>query len=385
MTKKARFSRRQFIGAAIAAGAGLSALAWWRFGSKAYTPSVDITPGIELLKTIPVVDVHGHPGRSFLVNGDFDSFILNRVPRGFEQERLADMKAGLVTACLFAMVSDVQLLELQLVGGLKVARKFHPGEAFADFKRQLDYFLSLFAKGELVLALSAEDIRAAHRNGQPVAVLSCEGAGFVEDKLERLSIAYDAGLRSITLVHYRPSEYGDVQTSAPDHGGLTALGREMIREMNRVGILIDMAHASFATVRDTVELSDAPIMISHSHLSSKAHQHPRLLSAEHARLIVENGGIVGSWPSGIANRSMADFVDETLRLIDLIGIEHVAIGTDLDANYKPVLTDYRQFPELATLLLHRGLTGEETGKLLGFNFLRVFEKVANQAKQGQTS
>lgn len=382
MKNKPLLSRRRFIGTTIAAGAGLSAALWWHFNNRKYRPSIDISPGLELLKSIPVVDAHGHPGRSFLVNGDFDSFIFNSVPCGFEEERLADMQAGQVTASLFALVSDIQVLELQLTGGLNVARKFHPNEAFTDFKRQLDYLLSLVQAGKLTLALSSDDIRQAHEAGQSVAVLSCEGAGFVEDRLERLSLAYDAGLRSITLIHYRPSEYGDNQTADPVHNGLTALGGDIIKEMNRLGMLIDMAHASFATVADVVELSDAPIMISHSHLSSKENPHPRLLSIEHARLIGENGGIIGAWPSGIANRSMADFIDQTLRLIDLIGIDHVALGTDLDANYKPVLTDYIQLPELATRLLQRGLSGEDIGKVLGFNFLRAFEAAANKRQRG---
>ncbi len=381
MNKDTSISRRHFIGSAIAASAGISTAAWSLPSGLGHARPLDVTLGLELLRSIPVIDIHSHPGRSFLAHKKFDNPIINQMRAGFESERLADMQAGHVTCSLFATVSDIQVLDVKSSGNLGVAREFYPNEAFNDFNQQLNYFSSLIEEGVLSLALSAHDIRQAHRKGQRVAVLSSEGAGFVEDKLERLSLAYDAGMRSVTLIHYRPSEYGDNQTSAPIHGGLTALGGELVQEMNRLGMIIDMAHASFETVRDVVELSEAPIMISHSHLSTKDNPHPRLLNPEHAMLIVEHEGIIGSWPSGIINQSMSDFVDQTLRLIDLVGIDHVAIGTDLDANYKPVLTDYSQFPEFATRLLSRGLSKEEAGKILGLNFLRLFENTTSKQRR----
>jgi len=369
-------TRRWFLGAGLGVAGTLAAMAWWRSRNVEYVPSTDIGPGEHVLAKYPSIDVHSHPGRSFLANGDFDSIIINNMEHGFEAPRIADMRAGNVTASLFSIVADVKVLGISATRGIVAEREFEPGEAFEDFERQLAHFTSLAETGVLTFALSAEDVRAAHRENRSVAVLSSEGADFVEDKLERLGMAYDAGLRSITLVHYRPSEYGDIQTVAPVHSGLTDLGAELVREMNRLGIIVDMAHASFETVRDVVEISTAPIMVSHSHLVNESSSHPRLISPEHAMLVAKNGGVIGSWPAGVTSETLSDFVDETLRLIDLVGIDHVSIGTDLDANYKPVLTDYVQFPEYASMLLQRGLTEEEAGKVLGLNFLRVFEAVA---------
>lgn len=376
---KPKRSRRWFVGAGIGAVGVVAASLWWRSRSKPYTPQIDIGPGLRVLKKYPSVDIHSHPGRSFLAEGDFDSLIISSMDSGFEAERIADMRAGNVSASCFAIVADVQVLGLTVGQGIVATRAFRPDEAYADFQRQLNHLVSLKNSGTLEFAFSANEIRAAHREGRQIAVLCSEGADFVEDQLQRLTTAYDAGVRSITLVHYRPSEYGDIQTAPPVHGGLTRLGADVVNEMNRIGLVIDVAHASFDTVVDVVEISSAPLMLSHSHLQTETVKHPRLISTEHAKLIATNGGVIGSWPSGVSNRTLVDFVDETLRLVDVVGIDHVAIGTDLDANYKPVLTDYQQFPELAALLLQRGLSEEEAGKVLGLNFLRVFDAVSAAA------
>jgi membrane dipeptidase len=375
---KTKRSRRWVIGAGLGAVGGIAATAWWRSGNRPYVPSIDIAPGRRVLAAYPAVDIHSHPGRTFLAGVDIDSLVLSNMSSGFEADRLADMRSGQVTASLFAIVADVKVLGISATSGIVINREFEPGEAFADFERQLDRFLALRDAGDIAFANSADEVRAAHRDRQSVVVLASEGADFVEDKLERLGNAYAAGLRSVTLVHYRPSEFGDNQTSTPVHGGLSAPGADVIREMNRLGMLIDMAHASFDTVRNAVEISSAPMILSHSHLVSDV-PNARLLTPEHALLITNSGGVIGSWPAGVTSKTLSDFVDETFRLIDLVGIDHVSIGTDLDANYKPVLTDYVQFPEFVSMLLARGLSDEEAGKVAGENFLRVFDAASSAA------
>ncbi|HEY4947812.1 MAG TPA: membrane dipeptidase [Acidimicrobiales bacterium] len=115
---------------------------------------------------------------------------------------------------------------------------------------------------------------AAHRAGDCALFVACECADFVEDHLERLDEAHAAGVRSITLVHYRQNEFGDLQTEPPLHGGLSPAGRGLVREMNRVGLLIDLAHATHETTLGVLEESSAPVMISHTHLASGAHDNP---------------------------------------------------------------------------------------------------------------
>lgn len=114
-----------------------------------------------------------------------------------------------------------------------------------------------------------------------------------------------------------------------------------MREMNARRMIIGLAHAPYSVTRDPTDASDRPMMISHTNLSRGDLQHPRLISVEHARLVRERGGIVGSVPSGIGQKTLADWIENILRLVDSVGIDQVAIGTDMDANFAPVFTDYK--------------------------------------------
>jgi membrane dipeptidase len=181
------------------------------------------------------------------------------------------------------------------------------------------------------------------------------------------------------LVHYRVNAIGDVQTEEPVHGGLTAFGREVVAECNRLGVVIDCAHATFETTVGVLEASRRPVMVSHSHLDHSDRHHPRLLSTAHARAVADAGGLIGAWPSGVTSATLADFADEIARLADLVGPGHVAVGTDMDANYRPVLTSYAEFASLPGLLADRGLSDAEVDQILGTNALGLLRAVAGQA------
>lgn len=334
-----------------------------------------------LLSKIVSVDVHCHPGL-FFFNGmgmmeDPDLAVLAE-QAGFESRTVADMKAGGLTAGLFATVADIKLLG---VGekGLYARREFEPGEAYADHQRQLNVLHGML-KNDLVMAVHCDDdLAKLKKAGKIGAILATEGADFLEQKGERIEAAHAAGIRSIGLVHYHVNDIGDIQTAAPVHGGLTDFGREAVKEMNRLGIVIDLAHARFETARDAAELSSQPVLISHSFIADKDIQHPRLLSVDHAKLIAETGGLVGAWPSGVGNSNFTKFIDRVLRLVDLIGVDHVGLGTDMDANYRPVFTNYRQLPHFPASLQERGMNDEEIGKVLGGNFMRIFTEVTDNA------
>jgi membrane dipeptidase len=140
--------------------------------------------------------------------------------------------------------------------------------------------------------------------------------------------------------------------------------------MNNQGILIDVAHASEPTVNGILEATNKPVILSHSHIAGEI-QSPRFVSLALAQRIAEQDGIIGAWPAGIGAETLADFVNRVLQLVDAIGAEHVAIGTDLDANYKPVLTEYADFVALTAGLRQRGVKDAELAAILGGNFLRV--------------
>lgn len=352
---------------------------WWSRSRKAplgmEIPDEYLERGAKLIANSVSVDIHSHPGRSFLVGSQPDSLIIRMMRDGFEAERIADMRNAKVTASLFSVVADFALLGLE-GGSLRAAREFEPEEAYADFNRQLERLLATIDTGLIGLALSPHDIRTAHGAGEQVALLASEGGDFIEDRLERLEEAYAAGLRSVTLVHYHVNQLGDVQTEPTVHNGLTPLGRDVVQEMNRLGMIVDVAHASFATCKDVVAESRVAVMLSHSNLDSGAVPSPRFISNEHARMIADAGGIVGAWPSGIGSESLADFVDQVLALVNVVGAAHVAVGTDMDGNYKPVLDEYADFPLLAAALLLRGLSESDVASILGGNFLRLFDDVS---------
>jgi membrane dipeptidase len=324
----------------------------------------------------PWVDVHAHPGRCFLAGLPGDDGLVARLGSETCSAAVATMQRAAMAAVSFATVSDLRVIGFTADGGLRATRPFEPGEAYADHRRQLEALTELTSPLDLSVVRGAADVRAAHAAGRSAALLTCEGADFVEGQLDRIAEAHAAGVRSITLVHYRDNGLGDLQTEPAVHGGLTAAGREAIAEMNRLGMIVDLAHATFATTVDAVEASSTPIMVSHTHLEGESGPtNARLISADHARAVAASGGLIGGWPAGVRSRTLADFVDEVSRLVDVAGIDHVAIGTDMDANYRPVLTRYDQFAIVHEELLERGFTADESDQVLGGNAVALIERV----------
>ena len=330
----------------------------------------------------PWIDVHAHPGRCFLAGLDGSDPLAGLL--GGEDVRTAWSAAGAagLAAVTLSTVADLRVLVPDPVKGLQAGRRFRPGEAYRDHRRQLAGIGRIVAGlGTLgaQVAVTAAGVESAHADGRTAVLVACEGGDFLEGRLEPLAEARGLGVSSLALVHYRVNEIGDVQTEAPAHGGLTAFGREVVAECNRLGVVVDCAHATFETTAGVLEASSQPVMISHSHLDHADRHHPRLLSREHAQAVAGAGGLIGAWPSGVTSTSLADFADEVVRLADLVGTGHVAVGTDMDANYRPVLADYADFAALPQLLAGRGLSEAETDKILGTNALDLLRTVAGQS------
>ena len=337
-----------------------------------------LADAIKLLNEEISIDLHSHPGAFFFKNAPLpEDPVIAAMAKGagFEERTVADMQAGGLTAAVFSTVSDAPLIGAG-PQGLFAHREFNPGEAYAEHQRELQMLEDMIANGLVYPIRTEADFALAKASQLTGAILGTEGGDFLEQRVERVEEAHLAGIRVIGLVHYHVNEIGDIQTASAVHHGLTDFGRQAVIEMNRVGILADLAHATFETTRGAAEITSAPIMISHSFLVDTDIQHPRLLSEDHARLVADTGGIVGGWPSGVGNTTFESFVDRLFRLVDLLGIDHVGLGTDMDANYQPVFTNYRQLPYLPHTLIERGMNRAETEKLLGGNFLRVFAEVA---------
>jgi len=325
---------------------------------------------------VPWIDVHAHPGRCFLADLDDADPLVSVLGGQSVATALAAARDAGMAAVTLATVADLRVLAPDPVHGLRAGRPFQLDEAYADHRRQLAGIGRLVAALGAEVAVTAAEIENAHAAGRLAVLVSCEGGDFLEGRLERLAEARAGRTSSLTLVHYRVNEIGDVQTEEAVHGGLTAFGRDVVAECNRLGMIIDCAHATFETTVGVLEVSNVPVMVSHSHLDHAERHHPRLLSADHAMAVASAGGLIGAWPSGVTSTSLADFADEVARLADLVGVEHVAVGTDLDANYLPVLASYGEFAALPDLLADRGLGAAETDKILGSNALELIRRVA---------
>jgi len=371
-----RITRRKLlIGGATALAVGATAT-WWVRRSAPIGFTLDdeqLAQARALLARVASIDMHAHPGRSFLhaaaqLSPKIRWYALHK---DFEQATIDDMRVGGLSASVFAAVADIELLDLA-GNGLAAVREFAPGQAFASYQRQLARLRSLLDRGQVMAVLGPSDVAAARRAGRIGAMFSVEGGDFLEGRAERVEQAYADGVRTITLMHYHTNELGDIMIAPPVHGGLTAAGREVVAAMNRTGMVIDVAHATEATVRGVLERSDKPVMASHTHLHRAGRDHPRFVSVELARAIAGAGGVIGAWPAGIGISDLGGFVSRVIELVDAVGVAHVGLGTDMDANYQPVMDNYLKLPWLVGGLLQRGLAQADIAQILGGNFLRVF-------------
>jgi membrane dipeptidase len=327
-----------------------------------------------LLKTHPAVDVHSHPGRTFVEGAEGLSWKLwLYAMRGtFEERVIADMKAGGLAAVSFSAVADFPVLDLGN-NGLASIRKFEPGEAWKYHLVQMKNLQKLTDSDLVTPVLAPQDIIKAHNSGKPGALFSAEGGDFLEGQIGRVEELFDQGIRMLTPMHYNTNEIGDIITAAPVHNGLTGFGSDVIGEMNRLGIMIDVSHASEKTAFDIIKKSSRPVSATHTHISGLGMEHPRFISADLAKAVIGSGGYIGAWPAGIGITSLGEFIDRIEQLIAFAGPDHVAIGSDMDANYKPVYDNFRNLPLIVGEMLRRGYREEDIAKLIGGNFMRVFE------------
>ena len=319
-------------------------------------------PTRELLDTTLSFDLHSHPGLFRSMSND--SLAGHR--------RAAE--TGFVKLISLTATSDAPVLGLNARGGLYATREPRPGELYASMYRQLDTLMGWSASAGMPTVLS---VTAAEDPGPPVrGLLAVEGSDFLEGRVERVQEAFDRGIRSLQLVHYRVNELGDIQTAAPVHGGLTAFGRTVVREMNRLGMVVDVAHATPAVVAGVVETTTQPIILSHSNIQD-ATGWSRFISPEHARLVAKTGGVIGAMPIIFGRRGddISGYVHYVSRLVDVVGIDHVGLGTDIDGiGPNAIFTSYARWPSLAAALLDHGYLSPEVAKVLGGNAQRVFRQ-----------
>jgi membrane dipeptidase len=362
-----------------------------------------------------VVDTHNDI-TSMMIDEDYD---IGTSSVGKYHTDLARMKQGGLTAEFFSVYVDKKYAK---EGG--------------SARRALDQIDVVYRAAErypdkLLMAITPADIRRAKKEGKIAALMGIEGGHAIENSLFALRDFYRLGVRYMTLTHNNTNDWADSARDEARHNGLTDFGREVVREMNRLGMLVDVSHVSDKTMADVLDVSTAPIIASHS--SAQAlNNHPRNINDELLRRIAKNGGVVmvNFYPSFIDQRHLdADrarderlkpqldalnerykddakrlaeeqkklydanplppvplsvLIDHIVHIAKIAGIDHVGLGSDFDGVPSlPVgMEDIAHLPNITYELLKRGFTEKDIRKVLGENFLRVFaeaERVARNA------
>jgi membrane dipeptidase len=310
--------------------------------------------------------------------------------------------------------TDLERLRQGRVGG-QFWSVYVPGEAkdsgFARLQlEQIDIARRVIAKypDRLALALTAGDVRREFRRGRIGSVLGMEGGHVLENSLGALRAYYDLGARYMTLTHNVTLDWADAALDSARHGGLSAFGEEVVREMNRLGMLVDLSHASPATMSDALNVSEAPVIFSHSSARALADV-PRNVPDSILRRLPANGGVVMvTFVPGFISQELVDYgrarrrfgsdtataefrqwssanprpratlsqvADHIEHIRRVAGADHVGIGGDFDGISEVVLglEDVSKYPALFAELARRGWSDVDLRKLAGENVLRAFE------------
>ena len=243
---------------------------------------------------------------------------------------------GGATLVAWKIVGDIRWIQ-STDRGYKQKGEPVPGEAMASFKVVAGLVKAHAAEQKLKFALTPGDVDLALK-GDPHIVLAVEGATFVEN-VAHVQVAYDLGLRHLQLVHYIRNPLGDFQTEKPEHNGLTELGRQVILECNRLGILVDLAHCTPEAIKAALAISKAPMVWSHSSIASPGTKpnfsmlgwRARQLTVEDAKAIAAKGGVIGLWA---IKQDVGETVDaygkRLLEMAAIVGDNHVGFGTDIN-------------------------------------------------------
>jgi len=309
------------------------------------------------------IDIHSHAGKILYVNSQGGNEPFSPVAEPMRQ-------GGMAVICL-AIVADSPTTQTT-DGRIRPYRNPKPGELYAHGQRAFARLHRLAQEQRLTIVRDVAGLRAA-RSEQPSIIVSSEGGDFLEGQADRVDEAYRRWqLRHLQLTHYRPNELGDIQTEPAEHGGLTEAGAEVIRRCNKLGIVVDVAHGTYELVKKAAAVATKPLVLSHTSLASRPTPWTRRILPDHARAIADTGGVVGVWPNLAYFGTYASFADGFAKMVDVVGIDHVGLGTDqLGLPSGSTMPSYADFPQLAAALRAR-FNAEETAKLLGGNYQRVF-------------
>ncbi|RYX95034.1 MAG: hypothetical protein EOO28_13220 [Comamonadaceae bacterium] len=322
--------------------------------------------------------------RPFL--GDMHSHYGMFTPRPPGTIQLGDqMRATGTTLLAWTIVDDSPWIT-ETPRGIKQKAQPGAGDLWAHFTRRVAGYDNALKIWKLPKALTPVDVDAA-LSGEQRVVMASESANFLEARPERVAEAHAMGLRHLQLVHYIDSPLGDRQTEAPALGKVPEVTLQVVAECKRLGILVDLAHSTPESVDTILGASDATVIWSHSYISrfggswkDRAYQ-ARSLSPVQAGKIAARGGVVGLWTvrvrgdSAYPVYSVSSYADEIARMVDLIGPDAVAFGTDMEGTGRdPVMTNYNELREVAENLARRGWPDTTLQKVCIGNYARVLRK-----------
>lgn len=229
---------------------------------------------------------------------------------------------------------------------------------------------------DVVLAKTAGDIVRAKQDGKLTVILAIENSDGVEGSINVLRMLHRVGVRSIGLTHDVSSLAADGNAEARSRGGLTRFGVRLVEEMNNLGMLVDVSHISETGFWDVMEVSQKPVIASHSNCKALC-DHPRNLSNEQIRAVAKIGGSMGvTFVPRFVDKSRPTFarlLDHVDHIVQLVGADHAGIGSDFDGG-GTLLDDATSFPRITLGLLDRGYSEADARKILGGNHLRVLRE-----------
>jgi microsomal dipeptidase-like Zn-dependent dipeptidase len=289
--------------------------------------------------------------------------VVTRVPWGYNEERTDSDRLDLIT--LFALV-----------------RPWPPSTWFSLHERVLYHArrledMAARSNGRLRLVRDREDLERllqAREAGEAVVggLLAIEGSHVLgSDFRAELDTLFEHGLRMASLTHFFDNDYGG-SVQGLEKGGLTPAGRELVAEFERRGIIIDLAHASRATIEDVLAIARKPVVFSHTGVEGTCDNKMNNLGDDQIRGIAANGGVigVGFWDTAVCGTTAAETVRAMRHVIDLVGDSHVGLGSDFDG-YVLAHFDASGLPVLTQAMLDSGLEPDTIRRILGGNVLRV--------------
>lgn len=233
----------------------------------------------------------------------------------------------------------------------------------------------------LLHAKNADDVLKAREEGKLAAFLTLEGGDFLDDDLALLRMFYRLGVRLLGLAHFRRNALADSTRQNSTGGRLTPFGEAVVKELERLGMLCDLAHLSDAGLEHVLDIAEKPVVFSHGNARALT-PHERNLTDAQLRRLAANGGLIGISfvPFFIAeqNPTFERFLDHLEHLIQVAGVEHVGFGSDFDGFEGPripELADVTCYPRIADGLLSRGYSDDDVAKVYGENWLRVIRAV----------